>query len=141
MKNERKNGYQPGTNLGKEENGYPPTESTVLWIGQEIASNDAWKTEIHAAELLVPDSSSLMVDKAIEHLKRQLKSPGNNQTPVAPMKSGGTTWTYSLYLDWVRIASTMGEIYLLSVAKQPNSGSGCLIVKVSRSHQLDAHIR
>ena len=37
-KNECKNGYQPGTNLRKEENGYPPTESTVFWIGQGNAS-------------------------------------------------------------------------------------------------------
>ena len=26
-KNECKNGYQPGTNLGKEENGYPPLQN------------------------------------------------------------------------------------------------------------------
>jgi len=140
-KNECKNGYQPGTNLGKEENGYPPTESTVLWIGQGIVSNDVWKTELHAAELQVRDSSSVVVELAIEHLKRQRKSPGTNQTPVALMQSGGMTWTYSFYLDWERNASTMGEIYFLSVAKQPNSGSGRLIVEVSRSHQLDTHVR
>jgi len=113
----------------------------VLWISQGIASNDVWKTEIHAAELLVPDSSSSVFEMAIEHLQRQRKSPGTNQTQVAPMQSWGMTWTYSFYLDWERIASAVGEMYFLSVAKQPNSGSCCLTVEVSRSHQLDAHIR
>ena len=94
-KNECKNGYQPGTNLGKEENGYSATESTVLWLGQGIASNDVWKTGIHAAELLLLDSSFLVVEIATGHLKRQCKSPGTNQTPVALMQSGGMTWTCS----------------------------------------------
>jgi hypothetical protein len=91
-KNECKNGYQPGTNLGKGENGYSATESTVLWLGQRIASNNVWNTEIHAVELLVPDSSFLAVEIAIEHLKRRRKSPGTNQTLVALMQSGGMTW-------------------------------------------------
>jgi hypothetical protein len=94
-KNKCKNGYQPGTNLGREENGYSATESTVLWLGQAIASNDVWKTGIHVTELLLLDSSFLVVEIAIGHLKRQCKSPGTTQTPVALIQSGGMTCTYS----------------------------------------------
>jgi len=52
--------------------------------------NDVRHTEIHTAEPLVPEQSTLEVDKATEELKRN-KSPGVDQAPAELIKARGRT--------------------------------------------------
>jgi hypothetical protein len=50
--------------------------------------NDVRQTEIHTAEPLVPEPSALVVEMAVENLKRH-KSPGIDQIPAELIKAGG----------------------------------------------------
>ena len=52
--------------------------------------NDVRQTEIHTAELLVPDLSAFEVEMAVENLKRH-NSPGIDQIPAELIKAWGRT--------------------------------------------------
>ena len=52
-------------------------------------NHDRW-TEIHTAELLVPEPSASDVEMAVEKLKRY-KSPGTDQILAELIKAGGRT--------------------------------------------------
>ena len=58
--------------------------------------NDAIQTEIHTAELLVPEPSAFEVDMTIEKLKRY-KAPGIHQIPAEVNKAGGRTVHYQIH--------------------------------------------
>ena len=55
-----------------------------------LGDNDVRHTEIHTAEPLVPEQSTLEVEMATEKLKRN-KSPGADQTPAELIKTRGRT--------------------------------------------------
>jgi len=57
---------------------------------------DARQTEIHTAELLVPEPSAFEVDMAIEELKSH-KSPNNDQIPAELIKAGCRTICYEIH--------------------------------------------
>ena len=52
--------------------------------------NDVRRTEIHSAELIVPETYDFEAKKAIEKLKRH-KTPGTEQIPAEFIKTGGRT--------------------------------------------------
>ena len=92
-----KKGYQPRNKIVKDENhdlladyshrfsaSWRKRFSQLLNV-QEV--NDVTQTEIHTAEPLVHDPSTLEVEIAIEKLKRD-KSPGIDQIPVELIKAG-----------------------------------------------------
>jgi hypothetical protein len=96
--NDFKKGYQPRTNIVKDEKGdlvadchciltrwknYFSKLLNVHW------NNDVKQTEIHSAEPLVPEPSAFEVEMAIGKLKRY-KSPGMNQIPAELIKAGGS---------------------------------------------------
>jgi hypothetical protein len=97
--NEFRKGYQPKTNMVKDENGDLLADShsilnrwknyfcqllNVHWI------NDVRQTEIHTAESLVPEPSSSEVGMSIGKLKK-FKSPGIDQIPAVLIQAGGNT--------------------------------------------------
>jgi hypothetical protein len=95
--NELKKGYQPITNMVKEENGDLLAESHSIlnrWknyfcqLLNVHGVNDIRQTEIHTAEPLVPEPSSTEVEIAIEKLK-SYKSPGIDQIPAELIQAGG----------------------------------------------------
>jgi hypothetical protein len=97
--NEFKKGYQPRTNMVKEENGDLLADSHSIlnrWknyfcqLLNVHGVNDVRQTEIHTAEALVPEPSSSEVEIAIEKLKRY-KSPGIDQIPAELIQAGGDT--------------------------------------------------
>jgi hypothetical protein len=74
-----KKGYQPRTNIVKDEKGDLVTDgnSFYLCIGTISHSclnvhgvNDIWQTEIHTSEPLVPEMSAFEIEMALEKLKR-----------------------------------------------------------------------
>jgi hypothetical protein len=94
--NEFKTGYQPRTNIVKEENGYLLADSHSIlnrWknyfcqLLNAHGVNDVRQTEIHTAEPLVPEPGSSEVEIAIEKLKRY-KSPGIDQIPAELIQAG-----------------------------------------------------
>jgi hypothetical protein len=97
--NEFKKGYQPRTNIVKDEKVEWVTNShSILARCRNHFSqllnvhgvNDHRQTEIHTAELLVPKSSALEVEMAVEKPKRH-KTPGNDQISEELIKAGGRT--------------------------------------------------
>jgi hypothetical protein len=97
--NEFKKGYQPRTNMVKEENGDLLADShSVLnrWkkyfcqLLNVPGVNDVRQTEIHTAEPLVPEPNSFEVEIAIEKLERH-KSPGIDQIPAELIQAVGNT--------------------------------------------------
>jgi hypothetical protein len=52
--------------------------------------SDVRQTEIHTAELLVPEQCACEIEMAVEKLKRH-KTPGVNQIPAEFVKAGGRT--------------------------------------------------
>ena len=88
--NDFKKGYQPRTNVVKDETGDLVTGSySILVRWREYFSqllnvhgvHDVRQTEKHTAEPLVPEPSAFEVDFAIEKLKSH-KSPGIVQIPA-----------------------------------------------------------
>jgi hypothetical protein len=88
--NDFKRGYQPRTNVVKDENGAVVADSHSIlarW-GNHFSQllnvrgvNDVRQTEVHTAEPLVPEPSAFEVEMAIEKLKSH-KSQGIDQTPA-----------------------------------------------------------
>jgi hypothetical protein len=93
-----KKGYQPRTNIVKDEKGDLFTDFHRIlarwWnlftpLLNENGVNDV-RQAVHTAEPLVSEPSALQVEMAIEKLKRH-KSPGIDQIPAEFLKAGGGT--------------------------------------------------
>jgi hypothetical protein len=88
-----KKGYQPRTNLVKDEKYDLVVDSSSImarwknYISQRVV-NDVSKTEIHAAEPLVLEPSAFESELAIEKLKSH-KSPGIDQITEELIKAVG----------------------------------------------------
>jgi hypothetical protein len=94
-----KKGYQPITNIEKDEKGDLAVDChSILGRWRNYFSrllnvhrdNDVTHNEIYTAELLVPELNAFEVEMAIEKLRRH-KSPGTDQIPVELIKAGGRT--------------------------------------------------
>ncbi|PNF22122.1 hypothetical protein B7P43_G06799 [Cryptotermes secundus] len=92
-----KRGYQPSSNLVKDENGDLLADSHYIlnrwrnYYSQLLSVHrvsDVRQTEIHTAEPLVPNPSLFEVESAIAKLKRY-KSPGSDQIPAELIQAGG----------------------------------------------------
>ncbi|PNF23216.1 hypothetical protein B7P43_G02735 [Cryptotermes secundus] len=95
--NDFKRGYQPSSNLVKDENGDLLADShNILNRWRNYFSqllnvhrvSAVRQTEIHTAEPLIPDPSPFEVESAIAKLKRY-KSPGSDQIPAELIQAGG----------------------------------------------------
>jgi hypothetical protein len=95
--NEFKKGYQPRTNMVKDEKGDLFTESHIIlarWrkhfsqLLNVLGVSDVRQTELYTAEPLVPEPSAFEVELTIEKLKRGV-SPGVDQIPAELIKAGG----------------------------------------------------
>ncbi|PNF41580.1 hypothetical protein B7P43_G12088 [Cryptotermes secundus] len=95
--NDFKRGYQPSSNLVKDENGDLLADShNILNRQRKYFSqllnvhrvSDVRQTEIDTAEPLVPDPSPLEVESAITKLKRYI-SPGSDQILAKLIQAGG----------------------------------------------------
>jgi hypothetical protein len=98
-KNEFKRGYQPRSNLVKDENGDLLADShNILNRWKNYFSQlrnvhkvcDIRQREIDTTELLVPDPGPFQVEIAIAKLKKY-KSPGSDQIPAELIQAGGET--------------------------------------------------
>ena len=94
--NDFKNGYQPRTNVVKDEKRDLVADSHSIvarwrnYFSQLLnvhGINDIKYTDIHTAEPLVPEPSAFEVDLVIEKLKSH-KSPGIDQIPAELIKAG-----------------------------------------------------
>jgi hypothetical protein len=97
--NDFKTGYQPRTNIVKDEKGDLVADShSILARWQKYLSQllnvhgveDVGQAEVNTAEPLVPETSAFEVEVAIEKLKCH-KSPGTDQIPAELIKAGGRT--------------------------------------------------
>jgi hypothetical protein len=95
--NDFKKGYQPRTNVVKDEKGDLDADSHSIlgrWRNHFFqllnvhGVKDVRQTEIYTAEPLVPEPSDSEVEMAIKKLKRH-KSPGIDQIPAELIKAGG----------------------------------------------------
>ena len=100
-----KKGYQPRTNIVKDETGDLVTGSySILARWRDYfcqllnvhGVHDVRQTETHTAEPLVPEPSAFEVDLAIEKLKSH-ESPGIDQIPAELIKEGGRTIRYQIH--------------------------------------------
>ncbi|PNF22344.1 hypothetical protein B7P43_G18298 [Cryptotermes secundus] len=90
-------GYQPSSNLVKDENGELLADSQNIlnrwrnYFSQLLnvhRVSDVRQTGIDTAEPLIPDPSPFEVESAIAKLKRY-KSPGSDQIPAELIQAGG----------------------------------------------------
>jgi hypothetical protein len=97
--NEFKKGYQPRTNLVKDERGNllaDPHKILNMWknyfceLLKVHGAGGVRQTEIHTAEPFLPEPSASEVEVAIGKLKR-CKSPGVDQIPAELIQEGGGT--------------------------------------------------
>jgi hypothetical protein len=97
--NDFKKGYQPRTNIVKDEQGDLVVDSNSIlarwrhYFSQVLnvhGVNDVRQAEIHTAELLVPEPSVSEIELTIEKLKSH-KSPGIDQIPAELIKTGDRT--------------------------------------------------
>jgi hypothetical protein len=95
--NDFKKGYQPRTNVIKDEKGDLVVDSHNILARQRNhfsqllnlrGLNHFRQTEVPTAEPLVPEPSAFEVEMAIEKLKRH-KSLGTDQLPAELIKAGG----------------------------------------------------
>ena len=100
-----KKGYQCKTKIIKNENSdlVADSLSILAWWKNHFSQllsihevNDVRQTDIHTAELLVPEPRALEVELAIEKPNSH-KSPGTDQIPVNLIKSEGRTVHYEIY--------------------------------------------
>ena len=100
-----KKGYQPRTNIVKDEKGDLVTACHSIlarWRNRFFqllnvhGVNDVRQTEIHTAEPLVPEPSAFEVEMAVEELIRY-KSPGAGQIPVGLIKSESRTIRFEIH--------------------------------------------
>jgi len=94
-----KKGYQPKTNIVKDEKGDMVTDShSILARWRNHFSqllnihgvNDIRQTELHPAEPLVPKLSAFELESAMEKLESN-RSPGIDQIPIEFIKAGDRT--------------------------------------------------
>ena len=79
-------GYQPGTNIAKDEkNDDFLTDSCSVCMGLVILGR-----QMYTVEPLVPEQSAFEVEMAIDKLKSH-KSPGIDQIPAELIKARGRT--------------------------------------------------
>jgi hypothetical protein len=97
--NEFKRGYQPRSNLVKDENGDLHADFNTIvnrWksyfpqLFNVHNGSDVRQIEIHTAEPLVPGPSHLEVEIYIAKLKK-CRSPGSDQIPAELYQAGGET--------------------------------------------------
>jgi hypothetical protein len=93
--------YQPITNIVRDEKGVLATDchSISHHFSQLLnvhGVNDVRHTEIHTAEPLVPEPSTVEFEMAIEKLKRH-KSPGTDQVPAELITAGGRTFRFEIH--------------------------------------------
>jgi hypothetical protein len=97
--NDFKKGYQPRTNIVKDEqDDFVVDSHSILarwrnYFSQILnvhGANDVRQAEIHTAELLVLEPSVSEIELATENL-RSHKSPGIDQIPAELIKAGGRT--------------------------------------------------
>jgi hypothetical protein len=97
--NDFKKGYQPRTNIAKDEQGDLVVDfHSILDRWRNYFSqllnvhgvNDVGQAEIHTAELLVPEPTVSEIELAIDKLKSH-KSSGIDQIPAELIKPGGRT--------------------------------------------------
>jgi hypothetical protein len=100
-----KKGYQPRTNVVKDEKGDLVADSHSIlarWRNHFFqllhvhGVNDVRQTEIHTAEPLVSEPSASEVEMAIEKLERH-KSPGIDQISRELIKAGGRTFRSEIH--------------------------------------------
>jgi len=103
--NDFKKGYQPRTNIVKDEKGDLVTESHSIlarWrnpfsqLFDVHGINDVRQTEICTAEPLVPQLKVFEFELATEKLKSH-NLPGIDQIPAELVKAGGRTIPYEIY--------------------------------------------
>ena len=103
--NDFKKGYQPRTDIVKDEKGDLVADShSILARWRNYFSqlfnvhgvNEIGQAETHTAEPLVPESSVFEMELAIEKLKNH-KSPGIDQIPAELIKAGGSTIRREIY--------------------------------------------
>jgi hypothetical protein len=104
--NDFKKGYQPRNKIVMDENHDMFADGSHRFLASRRKHfsqllnvhevNDVTQTEIHTAEPLVPDPSTLEIEIAIEKLKRH-KSPGIDQIPAELIKAGGRTIGYEIH--------------------------------------------
>jgi hypothetical protein len=89
-------GYQPTTNRVKDENGDLVTDSHSIlarWrnhfsqLLNQHGVNDIRQTQIHTAEILMPEPSAFEIELVIEEPKSH-KSPGSDQIPAELIEAG-----------------------------------------------------
>jgi len=99
--NDFKKGYQPRTNIGKDEKGdlVANTHSNLVRFRKHLSKilnvhgvSDGRQTEIHTAEPLVPEPSAFGNEIAVEKLKSH-KSPGIGEL----IKAGVRTICYEIH--------------------------------------------
>jgi hypothetical protein len=102
---EFKRGYQPRSNVVKDEKGDRVTDShSILARWRNHFSqllnihgvNDVKQTEVQTAEPLVPEPSAFESEMAIGKLKIH-KSPGIDQIPAELIKAGGRIIRYEIH--------------------------------------------
>jgi hypothetical protein len=100
--NEFKSGYQPRSNLVKDENGDLLADSHILnrWKNYSQLLNvhrvsDVTQIEIHTVEPLVPDPSPFDAAIAIAKLKKY-KYPGSDQILAQLIQAGGETLQFEI---------------------------------------------
>ena len=103
--NDFKKGYQPRTDIVKDEKGDLVADShSILARWRNCFSqllnvhgvNEIGQAETHTAEPLVPEPSVFEVELAIEKLKNH-KSPGIDQIPAEMIKAGDSTIRREIY--------------------------------------------
>jgi len=97
--------YQPRTNRVRDEKGDLVTDiHSILATWRSHFSqlfdvngvNDVRQTEIHTAELILPETCAIEVEKALEKLKRH-KSSCTDQIPAELIKTGGRTIHFEIH--------------------------------------------
>ncbi|PNF28088.1 hypothetical protein B7P43_G12259, partial [Cryptotermes secundus] len=93
--NDFKRGYQPSSNLVKDENGDLLSDSHILsrwtnYFSQLLnvhSVSDVRQIEMHTVEPLIPDHSPFEFEIAIAMMKKS-KSPGSDQIPAKLIQAG-----------------------------------------------------
>ena len=103
--NDFKKGYQPRTNILKDDKGALVADSHSIlarwrnYFSQILNAhgvNDGRQTEIQTVEPLVPEPSASEFEQAIDKVKSH-KPPGIDQIPAEMIKAGGRTICLEIY--------------------------------------------
>jgi hypothetical protein len=120
--NEFKKGYQPRSNLVKNENDnlFADSNNTVnrwkSYFSQLLNVDnirDVRQIDIQESESLIPGSSYLEVEIAIEKLKKY-KSPSSDQIPAELYQAGGETLVSVIHKPTTSIWNKEGVRYCIS---------------------------